>query len=317
MLLNNICEVFNAKLLDGRDRPIINTLEYVRDYMLKRIVLVREVIEKSPGPLTPTATKLFQSIKDQANEYTAQWNGGNLYGVTGPWGSQHVVDTLHRTCSCRKWELTGIPCKHAVATIWNMAANRVEVGLPETWVHPCYRLDTWRTVYSHLINPIHSKILWPKSDIPTTIIPPNYHPPIGRPPKKRKMSLGESIPLVNDGKLSRKGKTVTCVLCKGKGHNKRTCTGVRNVASGSTNVGNKKRKSTNGPSGSTNVGNKKSRSTNGPSGSNVAANKTQTSATPSVAATKKKTPSVAATKKKTPTKRKSATQPTAKASKLN
>ncbi|GJX47308.1 mutator type transposase [Tanacetum coccineum] len=38
----------------------------------------------------------------------------------------------------RKWELTRMPCKHAVASIWNMAANRVVVGVPETWVHPCH-----------------------------------------------------------------------------------------------------------------------------------------------------------------------------------
>lgn len=29
--------------------------------------------------------------------------------------------------------------------------------------------------------------------------------------------------MVKDGKLSRKGKTVTCVICKKQGHNKRSC----------------------------------------------------------------------------------------------
>ncbi|GJR34597.1 mutator type transposase [Tanacetum coccineum] len=36
---------------------------------------------------------------------------------------------------------------------------------------------------------------------------------------------GESIPMVNNGKLSRRAKTMTCVLCKSKGHNKRSCKG--------------------------------------------------------------------------------------------
>nr|GEY18490.1 hypothetical protein [Tanacetum cinerariifolium] len=39
-----------------------------------------------------------------------------------------------------------------------------------------HRLDTWKEVYSHHINPIKGKIMWPMSNIPTIIRPPNYHP---------------------------------------------------------------------------------------------------------------------------------------------
>lgn len=36
-LLNNLCEVFNFKLEDGRDKPIITCLEYIRHYLMKRL----------------------------------------------------------------------------------------------------------------------------------------------------------------------------------------------------------------------------------------------------------------------------------------
>ncbi|GJV68244.1 hypothetical protein Tco_1483753 [Tanacetum coccineum] len=36
VLLNNMCEVFNGKLVGGRDKPIISTLEFVREYLMKR-----------------------------------------------------------------------------------------------------------------------------------------------------------------------------------------------------------------------------------------------------------------------------------------
>ncbi|GJS94083.1 mutator type transposase [Tanacetum coccineum] len=71
MLLNNMCEVLNGQMLDGRDMPFISTLEYAREYMMKRIMIVKHVIEKSVRPLTPTATRLFQAIKDEVSEYTA------------------------------------------------------------------------------------------------------------------------------------------------------------------------------------------------------------------------------------------------------
>nr|GEV53798.1 hypothetical protein [Tanacetum cinerariifolium] len=135
ILLNNICEVFNSQLVDERDRTIISTFEYAREYLMKRIVLVKQVIDISDGPLTPTATRLFNVVKAEASECIANFNGGNSYGVTGPWGE----------------------------------------------------------VYSHHINPIRGKIMWPNSLIPTTILPPNHHPHVGRPPKNRKKSAGEDI----------------------------------------------------------------------------------------------------------------------------
>ncbi|KAK1424729.1 hypothetical protein QVD17_20067 [Tagetes erecta] len=65
--------------------------------------------------------------------------GANKYQVSGPWLDQCVVDVQTKTCSCRKWELTGIPCKHDVAVNWNMGSNAMNVGLPESWVSDVYR----------------------------------------------------------------------------------------------------------------------------------------------------------------------------------
>ncbi|XP_071738981.1 uncharacterized protein [Rutidosis leptorrhynchoides] len=145
LLLNNLCEVFNKELRDGRDKPIITALEYVREYLMKRIVNVQRVIEKSEGPLTPKATRLFNVIKNEATQYNVICNGGSQYQVTGPWGDQCVVDLTQRVCSCRKWELTGMPCKHAVRAIMDMADNNLNPGPEESWVHPCYWLETWKS----------------------------------------------------------------------------------------------------------------------------------------------------------------------------
>lgn len=63
VLLNNMCEVFNRQLVDGRDKPIIMALEYIREYLMKRIAKVQATIRRCEGPLTPTATKLFNKVK--------------------------------------------------------------------------------------------------------------------------------------------------------------------------------------------------------------------------------------------------------------
>ncbi|GKA25407.1 heat stress transcription factor B-4-like protein [Tanacetum coccineum] len=67
LLLNNICEVFNGKIVGGKDKPVITLLEYIREYCMKRIVNVQDVIDKCIGPLTPTATRIMESIKKEAH----------------------------------------------------------------------------------------------------------------------------------------------------------------------------------------------------------------------------------------------------------
>ncbi|GJW71938.1 crooked neck-like protein 1 [Tanacetum coccineum] len=224
LLLNNICEVFNGKIVGGRDKPVITLLEYIREYCMKRIVNVQGVIDKCTGPLTPTATRIMESIKKEAYFMKVQWNRANKYQVSGSLGDQ-CVDVVSMTCSCRKWELTGIPCKHVVAACWNMALNDRAAPPLETWVNPCYWLSTWKETYSHKIQPICGTNYWDKSTCPTTLLPPKHHVQVGRLKKKRKRSKHEDEPFVKDGKLSRKGRTITCQSCRNIRHNNATCKG--------------------------------------------------------------------------------------------
>lgn len=231
VLLNNLCEVFNKQLVDARDKPIIHALEYIREYIMKRIVNVLGVIDKSDGPLTPGATKLLESVKKDASKYTVIWNGGDKYQVSGPWGDQTVVDLKAKDCSCRRWELTGIPCKHAVASIWNATLNGQNVGIPEDWVNPVYRLDTWKSVYSFKVNPVNGMGMWVKTDVPTRLLPPKHHNQVGRPKKKRRKGADEQGPSQNN----KRGRNYSnkCKRCGNYGHNKRTCKGQGDAGQGS------------------------------------------------------------------------------------
>lgn len=107
VLLNNMCEVYNGKILDGRDKPIISALEYIREYLMRRIVKVLKVIEKSEGLLTPFAALKLETIKKDAAFYHVQWNGGDIFSVSGKPNHARVVDLAKRTCACRAWEITG------------------------------------------------------------------------------------------------------------------------------------------------------------------------------------------------------------------
>nr|GEY21266.1 hypothetical protein [Tanacetum cinerariifolium] len=78
LLLKNICEVFNGKIVGGRDKPVIILLDYTMEYCMKRIVNVQGVLDKCTGPLTPTITRIMESIKKEAHLMKVQWNGVNI-----------------------------------------------------------------------------------------------------------------------------------------------------------------------------------------------------------------------------------------------
>lgn len=71
------------------------------------------------------------------------WSGGTAYGVTCTEGGHElVVDLSKRTCTCRKWDLTGIPCYHAAACI-NFKNDNWEL-----YVNGCYKKDCYMKVLS-------------------------------------------------------------------------------------------------------------------------------------------------------------------------
>ncbi|KAL4562714.1 hypothetical protein LXL04_026744 [Taraxacum kok-saghyz] len=226
MVLNNLCEVFNSKLVQGRDKPIISCLEFIRQYLMKRICNVMKVMDKAQGPLTPIGSKLLEKNRLESVQYRARWNGTAKYEVYGPWHDQHVVDMGEMTCTCRKWELNGIPFKHAIATIHEMGDSGEKVGELYTYVNKVYLLSTWREAYSYKVDPIKGRVMWPKSNCPFTLTPPPHHTQPGRPKVKRKRSADEKSLSQSQGKrLTRKFVSVRCGKCKNRGHNSRSCKG--------------------------------------------------------------------------------------------
>ncbi|MFQ6670095.1 hypothetical protein Gotur_035126 [Gossypium turneri] len=60
--------------------------------------------------------KLDVNIKDSLRCVSSHV-GRNRYQVKCSPSSQHVVDLVDNSCSCRNWDLTGIPCMHVLAVI--------------------------------------------------------------------------------------------------------------------------------------------------------------------------------------------------------
>nr|GEY88190.1 transposase, mutator type [Tanacetum cinerariifolium] len=92
VLLNNMYEVFNEKLVAGRDRPIVATSEFAREYIMKRIVNVNKLIDRC---VTPTATKILRSNSNEAMKYTVDHAGDDLYQKVYSFNIKPIRDRIH------------------------------------------------------------------------------------------------------------------------------------------------------------------------------------------------------------------------------
>ena len=116
ILLNNISEYFNKYILKARERPLLTMMEIIRSQVMKRITTKQAVGRKMKGDICPKIRKKLDIIIDMSYEYHADFAGSSKAQVRGPEG-QFSVDLDKRSCACRRWDLTAIPCVHAVAAI--------------------------------------------------------------------------------------------------------------------------------------------------------------------------------------------------------
>lgn len=118
VLLNNEFKVLNEVLLPVRDKPILTMLEIFKVKLMTRMHTKRDSMRKYSGSICPKIKKKLGKTKDESFRFAPMWSGGPKFQVNCGNG-QFAVDLEQKTC--RKWELTGIPCGHAItASIMNI-----------------------------------------------------------------------------------------------------------------------------------------------------------------------------------------------------
>ncbi|KAK8701953.1 hypothetical protein V6N13_020328 [Hibiscus sabdariffa] len=216
MLLNNLCENFNKMILKSRDKSILTMIEMIRCKIMTRIAAKKETVEKIIGTLCPKIQKKLDKILEQSIRCWPRNACGQKWEVSAGFEDQHVVDLEAQTCTCRKWDLTGIPCIHVASVILHGAR-------PKDFVNPCYRKETQLKIYSHMIKPLRGPKQWSHYQTDGHILSPVIRRPVGRPQTKRRKEPDE--PLKETGRLTKLEVKMTCSKCGSKGHNKRSCRG--------------------------------------------------------------------------------------------
>nr|XP_011468546.1 PREDICTED: uncharacterized protein LOC101315264 [Fragaria vesca subsp. vesca] len=98
---NNICESFNAVIVDARKKPPITMFEEIRWKLMKRIQMRRQIMDKYEHNICPKPRDTLEKNKIKSADCTLTFNGGDRFEVENIQGTKNVVDLRLRTCSCR------------------------------------------------------------------------------------------------------------------------------------------------------------------------------------------------------------------------
>ncbi|KAK8664156.1 hypothetical protein V6N13_083956 [Hibiscus sabdariffa] len=217
ILINNLSESFNKMVLESRDKPILTMMEMIGSKLMTRIATKKEAVEKIIGTLYAKIQKKVDKIIMQSTSCWPRHAGGHKWEVSARYEDQHVVDLEIQSCSCRKWDLTEIPCIHVASVIMKMGAR------VEEFVIPFYSKETQLKIYSHMIKPVRGLKRWAHYMTDEPILPPIIRRPVGRPQKKRRNEPDE--PVTKIGRIRKIEAQMTCSKCGNRCHNKRSCKG--------------------------------------------------------------------------------------------
>ena len=210
---NNIAETFNNWIREDKSLPVVELMDKIRQMIMERFYTRMQLVSKLSGfKILPGVMKDLHAKSRNLN-YSIHRSGPNVGEVGGvnkdlvPW--RFIVDLDKKECTCRGWQLTGLPCVHAIALI---GTRRMEL---EDYVDPYYSVQKFKAAYASPVPPMPSKEEWEKVDLDFKLLPPLCKRAAGRPRNRRLVG-------VEEGGSGSRGKR-RCKRCGGYGHLQKTC----------------------------------------------------------------------------------------------
>ncbi|CAL9021589.1 unnamed protein product [Prunus brigantina] len=203
----NIAESINSVLRFARMLPMVHLIDEIINLLVKWFSKRHDFALKCTSTLCPDfgEKKLRRRLECASRMNVVKLNHVE-YNVMDGDMDDHVHLT-NNTCSCRKFQLEQLPCKHVVAVCHFLKLNVYFMA------SRYYTRNTWLDAYSDTIYPVQPQKLWviPEYVQSRVVCPPNAKVMPGRRKKLR-------IPSQEDDIIRRK-----CSRCSSTSHNKSTC----------------------------------------------------------------------------------------------
>ncbi|KAL3517043.1 hypothetical protein ACH5RR_023945 [Cinchona calisaya] len=135
-------------------------LAVLYNYLMQRMQVNRDAAQKmQPGQLWPRVFKKIEKEKNKTNICIPRCAGRHKYQITCISGDQYAVDLEQRTCTYRRWDLSGLPCNHAISAIYR---TREKLDM---YVDDCCKKEAYLRSYEPVVNPASGHNGWPKTGL--------------------------------------------------------------------------------------------------------------------------------------------------------
>nr|XP_043633677.1 uncharacterized protein LOC122604879 [Erigeron canadensis] len=153
-----IWKAFNSWIGNLRYQPVLDLLDAIRDKFMVRFYKKRKIAEKWKGTLVPKAKRYINNISKNLGEYKVHRSSDNRAEVNFK-GKRWEVVLNERKCTCRVWQVKGLPCIHAAAFIGSIRDNNWD-----NYVDRYYIVAKFKEAYALEIAPIGKGSMGAQSD---------------------------------------------------------------------------------------------------------------------------------------------------------
>jgi len=144
---NNPAESINSALRSPREFHVIPLLDSIREMMTRWFFKRRTLSYKHKHPLTVAVEKKIDRRIEKGKKFQVFPVSDDKFLVRGD-TFECMVDLVRRTCSCEKFDLMKIPCRHAIKADFSVGIQA------HTLTDDMYTTASWRSIYEESINPI-------------------------------------------------------------------------------------------------------------------------------------------------------------------
>ncbi len=184
-MTNNALESFNNQMKTKGLKGLLvhEMVDGIREMIMEKFALRRDCGKKMEDGILPNMMKELNNSTGNLKVIKMPRNDDVFVEVTlvesDNSTKRHIVDLDSQHCSCRVWQVTRKPCKHALAWI---CTNR---GKIQDFVNHFYSMQSFRAAYAGRIPTMTDRTQWPSVDLGFKVHPPRLRRGAGKPRVQR------------------------------------------------------------------------------------------------------------------------------------
>ncbi|XP_016474470.1 uncharacterized protein LOC107796236 [Nicotiana tabacum] len=151
---NNFTESVNAWLVEARQKPIIKMLEEIRIKLMNQLREMEEAVRSWVNDFSPHSLKLYNEYFKIANTSCYVDNNGDNGYEFREGTDKHTVNMVLKKCTCRGWNLTGIPCPHEIKSL------QLKMLEPMNEINWWYNKEAYLLTYKYKLQPVRGEKFW-------------------------------------------------------------------------------------------------------------------------------------------------------------